>query len=252
MYLSSNQSRSIARACVLALTLALGACGDDEDDGDSGNGGTSGAGNGGTSGAGSGGTSGAGSGGTSGAGSGGTGGAGSGGTGGTGGSTGGTGGSTADAGAMLTDEQIGAVVIAANMGEVEQGEIAAMRAQNEEVVAFAEQMVEEHSAALERATGVLMDADIVAMTNEVSQELTEQALEGVEQLEEASDDEIDALYMTMQVAMHEQVLELIEDVLLPSADEEALQTELETMRMAVAGHLEEATELLEQVEGDAG
>ena len=250
-----NNTRALmAWSVALTCTLVL-ACGDDENGGSSGDGGA------GTSGAGSGGSGGAGQGGgagTSGAGSGGSGGTagtmgGTGGSGGMGGATGGSGGTTMDAGtdagddagADLTDAQIMAVTSAANMGEIMQANAAMPKLTDEDAQEFAMMMIEMHTAAQMRQMMLAEAKNITPQPNALSMELTTESQMIVAEINAASEEEVDQLYMEAQVMVHEKVLETIEDVLIPSADDPDLVEELETSRDEVEAHLEMAQEIVD-------
>jgi putative membrane protein len=211
----------------LALLLAIGgACGDDDDDTNGGLDGGGGAAARGGSG-GSAGRAGAGA-----------------GRGGSAGQNGGRGGSAADAGAELSDAQIAAVVLAANGGEVEQGEIAVNAGQRDDVRAFARMLVTMHSAAVERENALFRTLMLTPEENAVSAELKAASDATVQALNAANAAGFDMLYVMSQVDAHRKVLDLIDDRLLPSVTSAELRAELNTMRADVQRHLELATELL--------
>lgn len=226
------------KTSVIALlcgALVVAACGDDDDDDDNGAGGTSA----GTSGSGGkGGSSGGGKGGTSSAGQGGTGGEGA-------SSAGGEGGAVT---AELTDGEILQVVETANAGEVEQGELAAGRAQDAAVVAFAELMVTEHNAALEDGEDVAADTGIEPEESSLSQMLAAESDATIATLEETDEAEFDLAYMQAQVTVHQKVLALLDERLIPQADDEALVTYLEDVRTHVENHLSEAEDIVADLE----
>jgi len=255
----TNTRAWIAMTLMLTCTFAY-ACEDDDDD----NGGTSGrdggAGTSGSGGSGGAGTSG-GSGGSGGA-TGGSGGAtgGSGGaTGGSGGATGGSGGATGgsggtpvdagtdagDAGIDLTDAQIMAVTTAANMGEIAQANAAMPKLTNEDAQEFAMMMIEMHTAAQMRQMMLAEAKNVTPQPNALSMELTTESQAIVAEINAASEEEVDLLYMEAQVMVHEKVLATIEDVLIPSADDADLVEELETSRDEVQEHLEMAEEIVD-------
>ena len=134
------------------------------------------------------------------------------------------------------------------MGEIEQGELAMEQASNDDVVAYATRMVQEHTAANMRLTNLLEDADITAMNNMLSQQLTADSMEIIAALEDESGMDFDIAYMRSQRTVHAMVLEIVDVVLLPSVDDATLEAELEMLRPAVAEHLEDAEALLEELE----
>ena len=208
--------------CVgLSLTLALAGCGDDSDDDDDGGTGTGGTGTGGT---------------------------GTGGTG-TGGAAAGTGGMAGETGttAMLEDAEILQIAITANEGEIAMGELAVTSAQDQDVVNFADAMVDEHTMVLAQAEALADDEGITPEQSSVSAMLEAQADAELMALGDASEEEFDLLYMQAQVEMHEIVLNMLDSTLIPQADNEALGEYLTTMRAAVAEHLADAEALVDQL-----
>ena len=228
---------------VVAMSVGAMGCGDDDDDvgaggggrdasvGDDGGAGRAGAGSGGTSGrGGTGGRSGAG-------GRSGSGGAGA--------------GSIDDGGLAdieLSDAEVAAVLRAANTGEVEQGELAMMQASNDDVVAYATRMVDEHTAANMRLADLVDAESIEPEENALSEQLTAETMNILAELEDESGMDFDLAYMEAQRTVHAQVLEIADEVLLPSTQNADLRAELQMLRPAVADHLADAEALLEELE----
>jgi putative membrane protein len=231
---------------ILAMMAPAIGCGDDGDNDDDDDSGSAGQGRdasvGGTGGTGRSGTGGGGTGGRS----------GSGGRSGAGGTSGAGGSDVTDDGGLadleLTDAEVAAVLRAANTGEVEQGELAMMQADDADVVAYATRMVEEHGAANTRLDTLLEDEDITPMANALSKQLASESMQTLGELEDETGMEFDLAYMRAQRAAHAEVLEIADMVLLPSTDNAELRAELEMMRPAVVEHLAEAEALLEQLE----
>jgi putative membrane protein len=268
--------KRIERWLLLGLVMAalVGACDDDDDDdgtntnaqsesdaststgaGRGASAGTNaGAGRGGSSGALA--SSGSGGSGTAGRGAsyGGNGGAGVGGTSGTGGQPAAGGASGNPSASRLTDAQIAAVTSTANSGEVDMGMLALERAQLPEVRDFAQMMVTMHSAAQQRAMGVLQALGVTPAPNPVSDRLKSDADAMLVQLRSTEASQFDLIYISGQVDVHMKVLQLIDDQLLPSATADALKADLTTARGEVQMHLQLATALMAQLEDslDAG
>jgi putative membrane protein len=154
----------------------------------------------------------------------------------------------------LSDAEIAAVSTVANQGEVQQGMIALQRAQSEPVRMFAQMMVTEHQAALDRETKLLQMLGIAPEQNAISRMLKSESDAIVMQLENQEGAAFDRLYMDSQVTVHTMVLQLIDARLIPSAEQPVLETELRTMRASVEMHLMHAQEVREGLEqaGDAG
>lgn len=217
--------------------LVVGGCGDD-DTGSGGAGTTSGNGSTTTSGDTTSSTT---SGGTGGGGGDATTASGAGGGGGDGGAGGGGGGAV-----DLTDDEVAHVVQTANAGEILQAETAMPKLEVPDVVTYAEMMITEHGGANTELQQLAAAEGLTPEPNPVSADLQAESEAIVASLDAAAAP-VDPLYVDSQVLAHAQVLELIETVLLPSAENEALVAFLETMRGAVEMHLMEAEQLQEEL-----
>lgn len=150
--------------------------------------------------------------------------------------------------AALTDEEVLHAARTASIGEVEQAEVALLRADDPLVVDFAELMVAEHSSAIAMAQSLADSEDLTPEQNPISQMLQANSAQIILELEAASDDEFDRVYMESQVVAHEEVLTLLDDTLIPQADNAALETYLMGTRTHVSEHLESAESIVETLE----
>jgi putative membrane protein len=169
-----------------------------------------------------------------------------------GGATAGTGGAagTGDgiASLELTDGQVATVVMVANMGEIEQGQFAMMLASEDDVREYATRMVEEHGAANMRLVTLLADAGINAAPHALSQQLMTESMQILAMLQNRTGMDFDLAYMESQRTVHARVLEIVDMALLPNVESDALRAELEMLRPAIAEHLSDAEEELEDLQ----
>jgi predicted outer membrane protein len=70
----------------------------------------------------------------------------------------------------------------------------------------------------------------------------------VSQLQAAAEPAFDEFYVTSQVVVHQQVLAILDEELIPEADNADLMEYLDTVRDSVAAHLQVAEELLEELD----
>jgi putative membrane protein len=171
--------------------------------------------------------------------------------GGQGGGTAGVGGNIAppsggsgSASALLTDAQIAAVTTAANTGEIALGNLAVGRARLPEVRAFAQEMVTMHGAAQSRSSALLETLSTIPVASNLSTSLEQDAQRVSAMLENASAADFDLAYIQSQVQIHTQVLEIFDEVLIPSVSSPAIRTDLSLARADVQQHLTEAQALL--------
>ena len=150
--------------------------------------------------------------------------------------------------AALSDEEVLHAARTASIGEVEQAEVALLRADDPLVVDFAELMVAEHSSAIALAQSLADSEDLTPEQNPISRMLQSDSERIILELEAASDEEFDRVYMESQVAAHEEVLALLDDTLIPQADNTALETYLMSTRTHVSEHLESAESIVDTIE----
>ena len=148
----------------------------------------------------------------------------------------------------LTDEQILHVALTANIAEVEQAQVAIERASSSQVQDFAEMMMEAHSTAVKEANTLFADEQVTPADSDTSEMLQAQSGDMVSTLNAAADEAFDLVYMNGQVALHEQVLDILNRQLIPQADNAALDSYLTALQVDVATHLAQAEDLVEQLE----
>ena len=139
---------------------------------------------------------------------------------------------------------IAAIVIAANEGEIQQGQAASGRATNADVRAFAQMMVTDHTAALNAARDTFNRAGINPTDNNISNTLRSGSQTTVTNLATYSGAAYDRTYMQVQVDLHSWLLNALDTALIPSAVTPELRSLLQTQRGAVATHLERARAIL--------
>jgi putative membrane protein len=174
---------------------------------------------------------------------------GSGGSGGVTGSAGngggaGSGGAGGGAGAAaLNDNRIAGVMLEANTGEVHAGEVALSRSTNAAVLGFANMMVTDHTAANMRLQQLLDRKSMVTDDSPVRRTLSQQTAQTMDTLWATAVGAFDVAYMDSQVAMHMMVLQLLDSMMLPVAQDADLKADLQASRAAVAAHLAHAQQV---------
>jgi putative membrane protein len=150
--------------------------------------------------------------------------------------------SAAMAGAIPPPEVAG-IMMAANEGEVQQGQAAAPRASSTDVRAFAQMMVTDHTNAIAMARETLARNGVTPAENDVSRRLRETSQRTVTNLATYNGPALDRVYMQTQVDLHQWLLTSLDTALIPSSRGE-MRTLLETQRASVAMHLERARQIL--------
>jgi putative membrane protein len=152
-------------------------------------------------------------------------------------------GDTAGTVAGSVDPHIVGIVATANQGEIDQGNAAASRATNPDVRAFAQMMVRDHTTALGAVRDTAARAGVTAADNDTTAALQRESGETVTNLGTYSGAAFDRTYMQTQVDLHQWLLTALDQQLIPMAKNRDLRSLLETQRVSVAAHLEQARSL---------
>lgn len=143
-----------------------------------------------------------------------------------------------------TDAQIVALTIAANTADSSAGELAQNRAQDPQVREFARMMVQDHGAANQRIQELVRRLNIRPDTAwGDNRTLLEESRDQVRELQSKNGAEFDREYIDQEVDMHQDVLEKLDEDLIPKADNAELKTLLQETRQSVQRHLDRAREL---------
>lgn len=146
----------------------------------------------------------------------------------------------ASGGNWMPDAEVLSIVQTANEGEVMQGQAASSRAQSDEVRAFAQMLVSDHTAALDRLRTVASANGMTAAENESGRMLRDSARRTVDAVNTYRGRDFDREFIRVQVANHEWLLTSLDNTLIPSTRNAALRTLLQTQRNSVATHLDRA------------
>lgn len=156
-----------------------------------------------------------------------------------------------DDGGTHRESQVLHVLITANAGEVEQGELARSRASSERVKEFAAMMITDHGAATERLASLAQQKEITPEANPVSDALKTEADTFMKKLEALSDEAFDKAYMDAQIVMHVKVKAIIDEVLRPAVTDPDLKDALANLRTTLEGHLLRAQQIRGMLDRDA-
>lgn len=147
----------------------------------------------------------------------------------------------------MGERDAAAVLTAASEGEIAQGQLAAMRATSPAVRDFAQMMVADHTASLERSRSVFTAAGITAQENDTSRTLRENSSKSLTTLGSYSGDAFDRQYMQLQADQHQWLLNTMDLELIPAARSREVEAMLREQRRAVADHLDRARTILQGI-----
>lgn len=147
-----------------------------------------------------------------------------------------TGAEQPDGAAASTPQDFATMVAQSDMFEIESSRIALEKAQEDGVRAFAQQMVDDHTASSE-AMKQAAEADGV---NDVPTSLDAEHQQMMSQLQDASADQFDNAYMQMQLQAHQQAVTLFSGY---TEQQGALADFADTALPKLQEHLEHAQQL---------
>jgi len=139
---------------------------------------------------------------------------------------------------VISDANVTSIATAANNGEIGAGQLALTRSRDQDVRAFAQRMISDHTALNQQ---IMQEAQRTGMqpeelTSQI-QATSEQSLQSLGRREGA---EFDRAYIANQVSMHRWLLETMDRTLIPAARDDRLESLLEGQRRVIAEHLEHA------------
>jgi len=141
------------------------------------------------------------------------------------------------------DAQIAHIVVTANQIDVDAGKLAESRSQNQEVKAFAKQMVTDHTAVNKQAAALAKKLGVTPEDNDTSKSLKQGAADAAKKLKGLKGAQFDRAYVENEVGYHQAVLDAIDKVLIPSAQNEELKGLISKVRPAIQAHLDHAKHL---------
>ena len=144
---------------------------------------------------------------------------------------------------QITDPQIAAIVVTANQVDIDAGKLAQATASNNEVKAFAERMVTDHSGVNQAASELVGKLKVTPQENETSKALKAGGDSNVAHLKTLKGAAFDRAYVAHEVAYHQQVLDALDKTLTPGAQNAELKALLVKVRPAFVAHLEHAKHL---------
>lgn len=147
----------------------------------------------------------------------------------------------------LNDAEIAAIVVVANQVDVDAGRLAATFASREEVRKFGQLMVDDHAGVGRAAVELVEKLGVTPVENPTSRELRAAGESNVATLVKLDGPAFDRSYIAQEVAYHEQVIEALDDTLIPNAENEELKALLVRVRPAFVAHLEHARRLRSQL-----
>jgi putative membrane protein len=150
--------------------------------------------------------------------------------------------------AAPTDPQIAAIVATANQVDIDAGKLAEARTHSQDVKAFAQQMVTDHSSVNQAAGALVQKLGVTPEPSPTSKSLQQGGDANLANLKTLSGTPFDRAYIDHEVTYHEAVLAALDKTLIPSAQNADLKALLVKVRPAFVEHLEHAKMLQASLE----
>ncbi|WP_437506668.1 DUF4142 domain-containing protein [Sorangium sp. So ce1099] len=154
--------------------------------------------------------------------------------------------------APLTDEQIVAVLDAANKKEIDEATLAQTKAKHKDVKAYARVIVQHHTQAKTKQAQLVKKLAITAAESDKSKQLTTETQQAVDQLKALQGADFDQQFVATMILDHQKTLDLLDKRILQDAKNADLKALIEKdLRPTIEKHLKDA-EALAQKLGPAG
>ncbi|HEY4982328.1 MAG TPA: DUF4142 domain-containing protein [Pseudolabrys sp.] len=142
--------------------------------------------------------------------------------------------------AKPTDPQIAHIAYTAGQLDIDAAKQALAITKNNEIRAFAQDMVRDHTAVNEQALALVKKLKVTPEDNDTSRSLTKQAAAKLTELAKLKGAEFDKAYVANEVAYHKTVNGALESLLIPSASNAELKSLLQTGLKIFQGHEQHA------------
>jgi putative membrane protein len=139
-----------------------------------------------------------------------------------------------------SDPQIAGIVVTANSIDVDAGKLAKSHTKNKEVSKFAQLMITDHTAVNQQAGALVKKLGVKPEDSDTSKSLKAGAADNIKNLKGLKGAAFDKAYVDHEVAYHQAVLDAVDKVLIPSAQNAELKALLVKVRPAFVAHLDHA------------
>lgn len=152
---------------------------------------------------------------------------------------------------LTSDGEVLSAAMAIDDGELQMAELAKKNASSPEVKQLATAIANEHQKSMTKIRDVQGKAKIQLVPNDVTTELKDQTAQKMSVLRGKSGKDFDRYYVDTQVRMHQQVLDVIDERMMPGAQSGQVKSTLSTLRDKVHDHLSKSKSLLEKIDPTA-
>ncbi|MGB3021553.1 MAG: DUF4142 domain-containing protein [Methyloceanibacter sp.] len=151
------------------------------------------------------------------------------------------------AAAKPTDPQIAHIAYTAGVLDIEAAKQALDKSKNADVIAFAQQMVGDHTAVNDQALALVKKLNVTPEDNATSQSLTQAAEASRQKFASLDGAAFDKAYVDNEVAYHQAVNDALSKTLIPDAQNAELKTLLQNGLTLFTAHQEHAEQLAKKL-----
>lgn len=142
--------------------------------------------------------------------------------------------------AKYTDPQIASIAVTANQVDIDYAKIAKEKASNAEVKKFAQTMMADHQAVIDKAVALVKKLGVTPEDNSLSQSLVSGANDTKAMLNSKTGADFDKAYVDNEVAYHKAAIDIVENTLIPQSSNAELKSLLESALPLFKEHLSHA------------
>jgi putative membrane protein len=140
----------------------------------------------------------------------------------------------------LSDEEVAHVAVVANQIDIAYADIAKEKSKEADILKFAETMTNDHNAVINQASALVKKLSVTPKDNAVSQKLLADAEQTKKTLRAKSGKAFNKAYIDNEVTYHQAVIDAVEGLLIPEAENGELKALLQNVIPALKTHLEHA------------
>lgn len=140
-------------------------------------------------------------------------------------------------GSTMSNAEVIGLLNTINRSEIDAGQLAKQTASTQEVRSFASRMVSEHEMMKQKVNQLAQRLSVQPQKPALASTMESTHQETMEELRTKSGSDFDKAYMAYQVKMHEQAVDLVNDVA-HSADNQSLQLHLREATPDLQNHLQ--------------
>jgi putative membrane protein len=146
-------------------------------------------------------------------------------------------------GSKLNDAQIAHIAYTADQIDIQAAQQALEKSNNNEVRAFAQDMVRDHTAVNEKALALVKKLNVTPEDNDTSKQLSKQAADKHTELAKLNGAAFDKAYINNEVTYHKTVNDALQNTLIPGASNSELKGLLTTGLKIFQGHQQHAEQV---------